>query len=85
MEPVHRQPVLTVLGFFQVVVIFCGVRGYLDKMDPTKITKFEQEFLAHVKSNESALLSTIATEGGISDATNTKLKDVVTKFLSTFA
>lgn len=68
----------------QVVVIFCGVRGYLDKMDPTKITQFEKEFLAHVKSSEKALLDTIAKEGGISDATNTKLKDVVTKFISTF-
>lgn len=68
----------------QVVVIFCGVRGYLDKMDPTKITRFEQEFLAHVKSNEATLLATIAKEGAISDDSNTKLKDVVTKFLSTF-
>lgn len=76
---------MCVLFLVQVVVIFCGVRGYLDKMDPTKITKFEKEFLAHVKSNESALLATIAKEGGISDDSNTKLKDVVTKFLSTFA
>lgn len=33
----------------QVAVIYCGVRGYLDKMDPAKITVFEQEFLAHIK------------------------------------
>jgi len=69
----------------QVAVIFCGVRGYLDKMDPTKITQFEKEFLQHVKTNEKALLQQIATDGQITDATNTKLKDVVTKFLSTFA
>jgi len=68
----------------QVAVIFCGVRGYLDKMDPSKITKFEKEFLQHVKSNETALLKQIATDGQITDASNTKLKDVVTKFLSTF-
>lgn len=54
-------------------------------MDPTKITKFEKEFLQHVKTNESALLATIAKDGQISDDSNTKLKDVVTKFLSTFA
>jgi len=69
----------------QVAVIFCGVRGYLDKMDPTKITQFEKEFLQHVKTNEKALLQQIATDGQITDTTNTKLKDVVTKFLSTFA
>lgn len=33
----------------QVAVIYCGVRGYLDKMDPTKITGFEKEFLAHIR------------------------------------
>lgn len=33
----------------QVTVIYCGVRGYLDKMDPTKITAFEKEFLAHIR------------------------------------
>lgn len=33
----------------QVAVIYCGVRGYLDKMDPTKITAFEKEFLAHIR------------------------------------
>lgn len=69
----------------QVAVIFCGVRGYLDKMDPAKITKFEVEFLQHVKTNETALLKQIATDGQISEASNTKLKDVVTKFLSTFS
>lgn len=33
----------------QVAVIYCGVRGYLDKMDPAKITTFEKEFLAHIR------------------------------------
>ncbi|XP_055320824.1 ATP synthase subunit alpha, mitochondrial [Sitodiplosis mosellana] len=69
----------------QVAVIFCGVRGYLDKMDPSKITKFEKEFLQHIKTNEQSLLKQISADGQITDATNTKLKDIVTKFLSTFA
>merc|ERR1712180_257446 len=29
----------------QVAVIYCGVRGFLDKVDPSKITAFEQAFL----------------------------------------
>merc|ERR1712020_456842 len=33
----------------QVAVIYCGVRGFLDKIDPAKITEFEKQFLAHVK------------------------------------
>lgn len=33
----------------QVAVIYCGVRGHLDKLDPAKITNFEKEFMAHIK------------------------------------
>lgn len=33
----------------QVAVIYCGVRGFLDKMAPSKITTFEKEFLQHIK------------------------------------
>lgn len=69
----------------QVAVIYCGVRGYLDKMEPSKITSFEREFLAHIKTNEKALLSQIATDGKISDETDAKLKTVVTSFLSTYS
>lgn len=69
----------------QVAVIYCGVRGYLDKMDPAKITKFEKEFLQHVKTNEQSVLKQISADGQITDATNAKLKDIVTKFLSTFS
>merc|ERR1712139_330700 len=32
----------------QVAVIYCGVRGFLDKVDPSKITDFEKKFSEHV-------------------------------------
>lgn len=69
----------------QVAVIYCGVRGYLDKLDPAKITRFEKEFLAHIKASEKALLEDIAKEGKITDATDAKLKAVVQNFLASFA
>ena len=40
----------------QVAVIYAGVRGYLDKLEPSKITKFEHDFLAHVISQHQAFL-----------------------------
>lgn len=46
----------------QVAVIYAGVRGHLDKLEPGKITKFESAFLAHVLSQHQALLSTIRYE-----------------------
>lgn len=65
-------------------MIYCGVRGHLDKMDPNKITKFEKEFLQHIKTNHQALLEQIAKDGQISADSDAKLKDIVQKFLSTF-
>ncbi|XP_063309956.1 ATP synthase subunit alpha, mitochondrial [Pelobates fuscus] len=68
----------------QVTVIYAGVRGHLDKMEPSKITKFESTFLAHIKSQHQDLLATIRTDGKISEQTDAKLKELVINFLSTF-
>uniref|UniRef100_UPI003590163A ATP synthase subunit alpha, mitochondrial isoform X1 n=2 Tax=Myxine glutinosa TaxID=7769 RepID=UPI003590163A len=68
----------------QVFVIFAGVRGHLDKVDPNKITKFEAAFLSHIRSQQQELLSIIRNEGQISPQTEAKLKEVVINFLSTF-
>ncbi|CAK9797953.1 ATP synthase subunit alpha, mitochondrial [Anthophora quadrimaculata] len=69
----------------QVAVIYCGVRGYLDKMEPTKITAFEKDFLAHIRATQRDLLNTIAKENTISEASDAKLKQVVTDFLASFS
>lgn len=68
----------------QVAIIYCGVRGHLDKVDPSKITKFEKEFSQHIKTSHRDILDIIAKEGQISPETDAKLKKVVTDFLSTF-
>lgn len=68
----------------QVAVIYAGVKGHLDKLDPSKITDFESKFLQHVKTTQTDLLKTIATEGEITDTSDAKLKKVVTDFLSTY-
>lgn len=68
----------------QVAVIYCGVRGHLDKLDPSKITKFEQEFMAMIKTSHQDILTTIAKEGHITPETDAKLKKIVTDFIATF-
>nr|XP_051702476.1 ATP synthase subunit alpha, mitochondrial-like [Oryctolagus cuniculus] len=68
----------------QVAVIYAGVRGYLDKLEPSKITKFENAFLSHVVSQHQALLGNIRTEGKISEESDAKLKEIVTNFLAGF-
>ncbi|XP_026177040.1 ATP synthase subunit alpha, mitochondrial-like [Mastacembelus armatus] len=68
----------------QVAVIYAGVRGHLDKMEPSKITKFEKDFLQHIRSQHQELLTTIKTDGKISEAADAKLKQIVLNFLSSF-
>nr|KAF6357868.1 ATP synthase F1 subunit alpha [Pipistrellus kuhlii] len=68
----------------QVAVIYAGVRGYLDKLEPSKITKFESAFLSHVISQHQSLLGNIRTDGKISEQSDAKLKEIVTNFLAGF-
>ena len=68
----------------QVAVIYAGVRGYLDKLEPSKITKFENAFLSHVISQHQALLGKTRTNGKFSEETDAKLKEIVTNFLAGF-
>lgn len=68
----------------QVTVIYAGVKGHLDKLDPSQITKFEREFLKHIRANQQELLKTIREEGQISPSTDEKMKELVTSFLAGF-
>jgi len=68
----------------QVAVIFAGVRGHLDKVDPSRITAFEEEFLQHIRSSHQDLLKSIRDAGSISPETEEKLKAAVINFLAGF-
>merc|ERR1712049_98390 len=64
----------------QVATIYAGVRGHLDKVDPPKITAFEEEFVKHIRSTQQDLLKTIRDEGKINDDVDAKLKALVQDF-----
>merc|ERR1712112_60953 len=68
----------------QVAVIYCGVRGFLDKIDPSKITDFEKQFLAHVKGTHQALLDKIASDGMLTSDSDAALNKLVTEFMASF-
>merc|ERR1712128_130454 len=69
----------------QVAVIYCGVRGFLDKIDPSKITDFEKKFLEHVLATERTLLDQIAKDGHLSPDSDGKLNAVVKAFMATYS
>merc|ERR1711963_733776 len=68
----------------QVAVIYCGVRGFLDKIDPAKITEFEKQFLAHIKGTQKPLLDQIGADGHLSQESDAALNKVVKEFLASF-
>jgi len=68
----------------QVAVIYCGVRGFLDKVDPSRITEFEKQFIAHVKGTQQALLNQIAADGQLTPDTDAALNKVVVDFMAGF-
>jgi len=69
----------------QVAVIYCGVRGFLDKVDPSKITDFEKKFMEHVKATQRPLLDQIAKDGHLSEASDKALHQIVKDFMATYA
>jgi len=69
----------------QVISIFAGVNGYLDKVDVNKIGAFEEQLLTEIRSKHEGILTTIRDSGDLSDDTQEKLKGVLDGFAKTFA
>jgi len=68
----------------QVVGIYLGVNGYLDKLQLSLVRPFEEYVLNRMKSEESDILADIRVQGKITDEVNEKLKVLVVKYLETF-
>ena len=69
----------------QVVAIFAGVRGYLDGIAETEVTRFEAALREEVRANHGAVLEAIREEGEISEDTEKELKTILDGFVKTFA
>ncbi|MBW6423901.1 F0F1 ATP synthase subunit alpha [Rhizobium sp. XQZ8] len=69
----------------QVVVIFAGVNGYLDKIAVTQVGKFEQGLLSYMRSEGKAILDTIRAEKQLSDDTRAKVKAALDSYAKSFA
>ncbi len=68
----------------QVVAIYTGVKGYLDRIQTKEVTTFVKRFLSKLRSEHKDILDSIRSEQKISDATESKLKEVLTNFVATF-
>jgi F-type H+-transporting ATPase subunit alpha len=69
----------------QVVAIFAGVRGYLDRIDVGRVGAFESLMLSELKSREPAILETIRTDLEIKPDTEKQLTAFMDNFAKSFA
>merc|ERR1712002_406277 len=69
----------------QVAIIYAGVRGHLDSVEPTRITAFEEAYVEHVKGSHQDLLAAIAKDGHLSEASDKALHKVVVDFMAGWA
>lgn len=75
----HPMPVAE-----EVVAIFAGVRGYLDKIELKEVGEFEKKALADIKANYPEYLEEIREKKVISEELDKKLTDFYDNFLSEF-
>ena len=61
----------------QVVVVFAGVRGYLDNIEVSQVGRFEERLLADLRADHADLLETIREDGEISEGTEETLKTLI--------
>ncbi|HEY2032052.1 MAG TPA: F0F1 ATP synthase subunit alpha [Rhizomicrobium sp.] len=69
----------------QVISIYAGVRGYLDKITVAQVGKFEQEMLRSIRSKNPEILDSLRKEKQITPDTEAKLKSALDSFSASFA
>ncbi|MGD0433412.1 MAG: F0F1 ATP synthase subunit alpha, partial [Acetobacteraceae bacterium] len=69
----------------QVVAIFAGVRGYLDKFDVGRVGAFEAAFITELKSKDPSIMEAIRVDGELKPDTDKKLTAFLDNFAKSFA
>ena len=69
----------------QVLSIYAGVRGFLDKIDTAKISDFQTKFLEGLRSEHSDIFDEINNTGNFSDESDQKIEAYLEKFTANFS
>jgi F-type H+/Na+-transporting ATPase subunit alpha len=70
----------------QIVLIYAGTRGYLDKVPVDGVQRYERELVAHLRAKKADLLTAVREKKDISkDGIEDKLKAALEDFGKTFA
>lgn len=84
-ELLKQNPFSPLLNEEQVAVLFMGIRGFLEKISPKEIRRFEEEFLATLSEKRPDILKKIQEERKLSEETEGDLYAFCENFVSIFA
>jgi F-type H+-transporting ATPase subunit alpha len=86
LQELLKQPQFSPLAVEeQVVSIFAGVNGYLDKLALNQIARFEAELLRLMRSKHADVLDTIRTQKTLTPELEGRLREIMDGFAGTFA
>ena len=68
----------------EVVVLYTGMRGYLDKLAVHDVGRFEQEVLRLFRGKHKDVLELIRTGGVLTSEIDGKLKSILDEFAEAF-
>ncbi len=69
----------------QVLSIYAGVRGFLDKIDTAKISDFQIKFLEGLRSEHGDIFDEINNTSNFSDESDKKIEEYLEKFTANFS
>ncbi|HEX4078001.1 MAG TPA: F0F1 ATP synthase subunit alpha [Rhizomicrobium sp.] len=69
----------------QVISIYSGVKGYLDKLAVADVQRFEGELLRMMRARHRDLLDSIRSQKQITPDTEARLKSILDEFVKSFA
>jgi len=69
----------------QVVAIFAGVNGHVDKIPVADVTRFESALLREMRMSHADILGTVRDEQELSNATTKQLNTIIGGFAAKFA
>lgn len=68
----------------QVVVLYAGVKGYLDKIKVSDVKRFQGELIESIRLKGKGILDAIAEEKDLTSETETQLKNYIINFVEEF-
>ncbi len=83
-EVLKQPPYAPVPVEKQVIMIYAGVKGYLDSIPADAVTKFEQEFYPFIEAKYSGILDAIREKKKLDDDTEKDLVNAIEDFKSQF-